>query len=169
MRRVGDRCGAVRVRRTRWGVGIGVGGVLAVAACASLIKAPEVNVETVRVESVTLSGGTLTLNLRLTNPNNFELRGTAVDYTLRVAETGASDPRWTELAGGVREEGFVLPPLGAAEVAVPVRFDWAGVGTALREIFRRGRLDYQTEGAVRVELPGGARRVPFRRQGQVSM
>lgn len=124
--------------------------------------------ETVRVESVTLSGGTLTLGLRVTNPNNFELKGTAIDYTLRVAEAAATDPRWVDLATGVSETGFTLPPLGSSEVNVPMRFDWLGVGAAVRQLMERGRLGYQVEGGVRVDLPGGLRRISFRQQGKVT-
>jgi hypothetical protein len=54
-------------------------------------------------------------------------------------------------------------------VEVPLRFEWAGVGTAVRQLLERGRLGYQTEGAVRVDLPGGLRRIPFRRTGKVQI
>jgi LEA14-like dessication related protein len=140
---------------------------LACTGCAALIQAPGVEVESVHVESVTLTGGTMTLELRLTNPNNYELSGTAVDYALRVGDASAAEPRWVDVASGVREQGFTLPPLGEATVAVPMRFDWVGVGTAVRQLIERKRLAYQAEGAVRVELPGGVRRIPFRHQGKV--
>ena len=142
---------------------------VACTGCAALIQAPQVDVEAVHVESVTLTGGTMTLELRVTNPNNFELRGTAVDYALRVGDAAASDPRWVDLASGVRQEGFTLPPLGSATVSVPVRFDWVGVGTAVRQLVERKQLGYEAEGAVRVDLPGGVRRIPFRQQGKVSV
>lgn len=139
------------------------------AGCATLIQAPEVGVEAVYVESVTLTGGRMALELRLTNPNNFEVRGTAVDYALRVGDAAASAPRWIDVASGVREEGFTLPALGSETLTVPIRFDWVGVGTAVRQLIERKQLGYQAEGAVRVDLPGGVRRVPFRQQGKVAL
>lgn len=153
----------------RWARRGASGLAVACAGCATLIQSPQVAVEAVHVESVTLTGGTMLLELLLTNPNNFELRGTAVDYALRVGDATAADPRWVDVASGVRQEGFTLPPLGSATVSVPVRFDWVGVGTAVRQLIERKRLGYQAEGAVRVELPGGVRRIPFRQQGKVSV
>lgn len=155
---------AVSVRHAVW-----LPLTLVCAGCAALIQPPEVRVESVHVESVTLTGGTLTLELRLTNPNNYELNGMAVDYSLRVGDATASQPRWVNVASGVREEGFTLPALGEATVVVPVRFDWVAVGTAVRRLLERKQLAYQAEGAVRVELPGGLRRIPFRQQGKVAV
>lgn len=142
---------------------------LALAGCAALIRPPEVSVQAVRVKSVTLSGGTVTLDLRLSNPNNFELKGTAIDYTVRVAEQGAENPRWFDLASGVREDPLTLPALGSTTLYLSLRFDWLAVGAAVRELLDKRRLDYQVEGAVRVEMPGGLRRVPFRQSGKLSV
>lgn len=142
---------------------------LGAPACAALIKSPEVNVETVEVQRVTLTGGTVILGLRLSNPNNFELKGSAIDYTLRVARAGEATPDWRSLASGVQDKAFTLPPLGSTMLDVPLQFDWVGVGTAVKELIERGRVDYQAEGAVRVQMPNGLVRVPFRRTGKMTM
>ncbi len=142
---------------------------LGLPACAALIKSPEVSVEMVEVQRVTLTGGSVILGLHLSNPNNFELKGTAIDYTLRVARAGEANPDWRSLASGVQDKAFSLPALGSTTLEVPLQFDWVGVGTVVKELLERGRVDYQAEGAVRVEMPHGLVRVPFRRTGKVTM
>ena len=154
---------ARRVAASRGACALAAAAAVGWTACAALVKPPDVLVEKVYVERITFDGGRLVLHLDLRNPNNFELRGLAVEYTLDVAESGARDPRWVRVGSGVRDEPFAVAPLRSATVEVPLDFTWSGVGAAVRAWLADRRVDVRAEGAVRVRTPTGTVRVPFRK------
>jgi hypothetical protein len=56
----------------------------------------------------------------------------------------------------------------SAMIEIPVDFNWSAVGTGLRSVIERGRVDYRLAGELAVIRPV-RRSVPFRRTGQVDV
>ena len=75
----------------RLAVGLALGGVLAVAGCASIARRafqnPVVTVADTKVTGVSARGGSLEVTLRVENPNDFRLDVGALRYVVWVDST----------------------------------------------------------------------------------
>jgi LEA14-like dessication related protein len=143
-------------------------GLLALAAglggCAGLgntLKNPDVRLERVIVRDVGVRGGNLDLVVGLDNPNPFDLRGTEVELGFDVEGTHVGDVRLGE--------DFSVERNGQATLTLPLRFEWAGVGSALRTVLSHGEIPYQMKGQIKLQTPWGAHSVPFTREGRAPL
>jgi LEA14-like dessication related protein len=146
----------------------GSAGLLAVVAglvgCAGLgntLKDPDVRLERVIVRDVGIRGGTLDLLVGLDNPNPFDLRGTEVELGFDVEGSHVGDVRVGE--------DFSVERGGQTTLTLPLRFEWAGVGSALRSVLSHGEIPYQMKGQIRLQTPWGAHSVPFTREGRAPL
>lgn len=151
------------------------------AACASLVKEPRVALAQVGVESLTLSGATVQVQLDVENPNGFGLDAKALEYRLffqpgTSGRAGASggDPdggsadvgeAWRTLASGRTAEPVSLPSNQTVRVPVSIPFRFRDLEDAAASLLRDGTLRYRFEGAFTVGSPVGDIRVPFDRTG----
>ena len=136
-----------------------------IAACAVLNMAkfqePSIQLNSLVVRSVGLQGGALAVLLDINNPNSFDLRGTRLTLGLDVERTHFGDV--------VLNDAFALPKGVVTTLTVPLTFEWAGVGAAARSIFARGTVSYHMVGDASLTTPYGTGRVPFSRDGRVSL
>jgi LEA14-like dessication related protein len=145
--------------------------LLGLAACTSRVfRQPNVTLETVQLAGLGLRGGTLLVNLEVTNPNRFALSANQLRYQLAIADTEATrDTTWFDLASGTHPEQFTVGPGQTANVQVPIEFTYAGLGGAAASVLRAGTFNYRATGVVDVRTPVGTYEVPFRRGGMVSL
>jgi LEA14-like dessication related protein len=146
----------------------GWAGLLALAAglggCAGLgntLKEPDVRLERVVVRDVGLRGGNLDLMVDLDNPNAFDLRGTEVELGFDVEGSHVGDVRYAD--------EFSVDRGGRTTLRLPLRFEWAGVGGALRTALNAGEIPYEMKGQIRLQTPWGAHSVPFTREGRAPL
>jgi LEA14-like dessication related protein len=143
-------------------------GVLALAAaiggCAGIgnpLKEPDIRLERVVVRQADLRGGRLDLFLDIENPNGFDLRGTEVELGFDVEGTHVGDVRY--------EDEFSVDKGGQTTLTLPLRFEWAGVGGALRTGLGSGELPYEMKGQISLQTPWGAHSVPFTKTGRAPL
>lgn len=148
--------------RTRWLLGAAL--VAAVTGCSligrQLFKRPSVVLQDVRLTGLGVSGGNLDVVLRVYNPNDYRLDATRLHYhlmvdTIPVAEGELSDR--DSFQGG-----------DTTTVHLPVRFTYAGVGAAGRQLLQTGAVNYTVVGDLTVDSPIGSRSFPFRSSGRFS-
>jgi LEA14-like dessication related protein len=144
------------------------GGLLALAAglggCAGLgntLKNPDVRLERVIVRDVGVRGGNLDLVVGLDNPNPFDLRGTEVELGFDVEGTHVGDVSLGE--------DFSVERNGQTTLTLPLRFEWAGVGSALRTVLGHGEIPYEMKGQIKLQTPWGPHSVPFTREGRAPL
>lgn len=142
-----------------------------VAGCGSrLFKQPEVNLQSVQLAGLGLRGGTLLVNVQITNPNSFTLSANQLEYALAIADAGAdNDTTWLDLANGLYAEPFSVGAGATENVQVPVEFSYSSLGGAANSVLRAGTFNYRASGTVAVRTPLGTRTIPFRRGGMVSL
>jgi LEA14-like dessication related protein len=99
--------------------------------------------------------------VELDNPNAFDLRGTGVELGFDVEGSHVGDLRYTE--------DFSLNKGGRTTLTLPLRFEWAGVGSALRAALTYGEIPYQMKGQISLQAPWGAHSVPFTREGRAPL
>jgi LEA14-like dessication related protein len=140
-------------------------GVLGMSGFAALgmakFQEPTVELNTIIVRGIGLTGGTLDVVLDVTNPNNVDLKGTRLELGLDVEGTHFGD---VDL-----NDAFNLPKNTPTMITVPLTFNWAGVGAAARSAFNYGTVKYDMKGRASLETPWGVERVPFARSGSVAL
>ena len=142
--------------------------VVVPAGCASLFRAPEVRLQSVRVVGLGLTGGTLEAGVLVSNPNRYALRTAQLSYDLELADAGQSGEHWSPLANGQLEREVEIPASDSAVVSIPIEFTWSGVGSVIRSLIERGTFDYRLSGALHLRSPI-PRDVPYRRTGTLSL
>ena len=136
----------------------------ALAACAAVSNAlqePDVKLERVVVREVGVRGGELELQLSLDNPNPFDLRGTEIALGFDVEGSHVGNVRYAD--------DFNLVSGGRTGLTLPLSFEWAGVGSALKAALSTGEIPYDMKGQLTIQTPWGAQSVPFTREGRVPL
>jgi LEA14-like dessication related protein len=136
----------------------------ALAGCAAVgnaLRDPEVRLERVFVRGVDLRGGNLDLQLGFENPNPFDLRGTEIALGFDVEGSHVGDVRYAD--------DFKLERGGRTTLTLPLRFEWAGVGSALKVALSSGEIPYEMKGQLTIQTPWGAQSVPFSGEGRVPL
>jgi LEA14-like dessication related protein len=143
-------------------------GMLALAAaltgCAGLgniLKEPDIRLSQVVVRSVGLSGGNLDLLVDVDNPNDFDLRGTEVELGFDVEGSHLGDVRYSD--------DFSVDRGGRTTLTLPLRFEWAGVGGAVRTALGQGEIPYEMKGQISLQTPWGNHSVPFTKTGRAPL
>ena len=139
--------------------------VVVAAACASFkytgFERPSVQLESVSVTGVGMSGGSLRLELDVYNPNRYTVRGSAFRGSLELEDT--------EFGEILFDRAFELPAEAHTTLQVPMQFTWEGVGAAARGLLARGSVSYKLGGALFVDTPGGDKRVEIDTGGVVAV
>lgn len=133
--------------------------VLFAAACTSnrpKIEPPAVTLESVRVLRLADAKASLSLTLRLTNPNPFDLSVAGVDFQVDL------DSRPAVNARSVRMDP--LPPGGEAKVELAGSVDVTVVATALMTLGTQLPVEYVLRGTVTLR-DGTA--LPFSHKGEI--
>jgi LEA14-like dessication related protein len=113
------------------------------------------------VRSIGLSGGNLDLLVDVDNPNDFDLRGTGVELGFDVEGSHLGDVRYSD--------DFSVDRGGRTTLTLPLGFEWAGVGGAVRAALSQGEIPYEMKGQISVQTPWGAHSVPFTRTGRAPL
>jgi LEA14-like dessication related protein len=134
------------------------------AACATLGKAafqnPVVNLRSVSVRGLGLTGGSLDVKLSVYNPNHFRLDATRLNYKVNLAGDSVT------VASGTLDSKFTVTDNDSTEVVIPVDFTYAGIGAAGRSILNTGAVSYHVLGDVVVGSMLGNFTVPFSTTGR---
>jgi len=140
-------------------------GVVMCAGCGLAFQEPTFTVAEVRLASLGLGGGTLTVALDIDNPNRYALESEDFQYRLDFLDDATSEEPWLTLAEGRLDESVRIPARESGSVRVDIPFEFGAVGMALGGLLRRGELEYRFTGELRVRTPLGTSRVPFDERG----
>jgi LEA14-like dessication related protein len=127
-----------------------------------IFKEPDIQLERAIVRGVSVTGGNLDLIVKVENPNNFTLQGTRLQAGFDVEGQHLGDITY--------DDDFVLTENGTTTITLPLKFRWAGVGSAVRAALGYGDLPYKMKGQAELETPWGRNVVvPFTREGRVPL
>jgi LEA14-like dessication related protein len=128
----------------------------------SYLKEPDIQLEQAVVRGIGLNGGNLDLVVRLDNPNNFTLQGTRLQLGLDVEGSHLGDITY--------DDDYAVPQNGQTRLTLPLRFEWSGVGSAVRAALGYGDLPYKMSGQATLRLPGGfSQSVSFTHEGRAPL
>jgi LEA14-like dessication related protein len=138
--------------------------ILPTAGCSGIgnnFRQPEIQLDHAIVRGIGLSGGNLDLVVRVENPNNFRLQGTRLEVGLEVEGQHLGDITY--------DDDFSVSENGTTTLTLPLRFGWAGVGSAVRAALSYGDLPYKMKGQAELRTPWGKAEVPFTREGRAPL
>lgn len=106
-----------------------------------ILRFPELQVRSLRLNAISLAGASLDLELEIRNRNNFKIFIESLEYRFRV------DGR--DWASGMRQERVRLGENDAAVLTIPVELDFAAVGRSVYQmILGADTLQYTLEANV---------------------
>ena len=141
-----------------------VGSAAVSAGCSGLphdFLDPEIELTQVVLRGAGLTGGTMDLVVNVRNPNNFDLRGTKLQVGFDVEGSHVGDITY--------QDEFQVQRNGVSTVTLPVRFNWAGVGAAVRSAVGYGDIPYTMRGQATIRTPFGNHVVAFTREGRAPL
>lgn len=141
---------------------IGVGLALVLAACAPIDTAepPQVSLADIKLLPGGLFEQKFQLELRVTNPNNFDLPLEGLSFKLALNDL--------PFAQGVSNESVTVPRLGEARIPVVASTTVLDIMQQVLSLGRRADLTYRLEGVA--YLKGLTRRsVPYERAGKLQL
>lgn len=136
--------------------------LLPLAACASLDEAvpPEVSLSNVRLVGGGLLDQELLVDLRIRNPNNFELPLDGLSFKLEL--------NGQPFADGFTNEAVTVPRLGEARLPVTASINLIDLVQQMLALGRRGDLTYRIDGLA--YLRGLTERtVPYEKSGRLRL
>lgn len=148
----------------RTGLGWSAAAALLVTSCSAIgdnFREPDVRLDRVIVRGVNLTGATLDLVVDVHNPNQFDLRGTSLRLGFDVEGTHLGDVEYPD--------AFTVDRGDTTQLTLPLRFGWAGVGSAVRAALGYGEIPYTMKGEIAVQTPFGRWAVPFTRNGRAPL
>jgi len=139
---------------------IGLAGLLLGCATADGVIPPNVNLAGIAPEGGTLFEQRFRIDLRVSNPNDFDIPLKGVSFDMAV--NGA------HFATGLSNQAVKVPRLGSAVVSVQATAGSVDLFRNLLIMSQRGRIDYTIKGTA---LVGGVMQttVPFERGGRLSL
>jgi LEA14-like dessication related protein len=121
---------------------------------------PEVALRNVRVRGVGILGGALDVEMRVYNPNSYDLESPRVKYRVLLDDV--------EVANGFTDLSVIVPSRDSAIVRLPAAFTFAGVRGAGRVLMNTGVAPYRVLGRITVGTPYGRLTFPYDRAGNFS-
>ncbi|HXT15525.1 MAG TPA: LEA type 2 family protein [Gemmatimonadaceae bacterium] len=135
-----------------------------VGGCSALGRAafqnPIVNLHSVAVRGLGLTGGSLDVQLSVYNPNGFRLDATHLNYRVNLAGDSVT------VANGALDTRATVQSKDSTIVTIPVNFTYAGIGAAGRALLNTGAVNYHVLGDVTVGSGLGNFTVPYSTTGR---
>ncbi len=135
------------------------------AACTTVpeeeILPPKIGLSDIRMIKSSGFEQEVELDLRLGNPNNFDIALEGLTFTLEVNNS--------HFAEGRSGAAVTLPGLGDAQVPVTATTTILDVVRQILLLGRAKSLNYQIEGFAYVATGFGTRRVPFETEGKLDL
>lgn len=118
---------------------------------------PDVALRNAHIRGVGLTGGAVDIEMRVYNPNDYDLVAPRVSYRIILGGKHVAD--------GLADPDLVVPAHDSAIVRLPATFSYSSVGDAGRALMDRGALEYRVLGRMTVGTPYGRFWFPYDRVG----
>jgi hypothetical protein len=128
------------------------------SAAKHLFTSPTVAFRGVALESISLTGGRVRVNLLVRNPNPYSLSTTAMTYRLLVRDS-------VEVARGEDTSRRTVAGHDSTVVSLPLDVSFRGLSIAANAVAAYGLIPYRLVGDVTADTPIGQRRIPFDQKG----
>ena len=122
-------------------------------------KLPDISVDTIRIDSLSLSGAALRMTLGLKNPNAFGLKMDGLEYAARLGDL--------QLANGMTRNITPLAAKGRSLMDIAVNLDFLEMGRGAMTLLSGSSAPCNFSGNMLMDTPAGTKKVPFQFDGKV--
>jgi LEA14-like dessication related protein len=127
---------------------------LTLASCAT----PRVELNTARLDNITLSGLTVDVFLNVTNPNQFDLPLERVDWDLRLFDA--------HIGSGTSDMDRNLPAERTTRVKMPITVSFDGASSVATSLARKRSISWDLDGTAHFRAPTGPLSLDFDKGGR---
>lgn len=132
------------------------------SSCLSwFIEKPTFNLKEVAITRFSLLEVQFLFGVEVQNPNTFDLKLRALDYTVYFNDQ--------EVGKGRMDQEILIAKSAATLVQVPLQADFRILGNPLKEILAGKDLRYKIEGAAIVKATLGSATIPFSKSGEIKI
>ena len=136
--------------------------ILFLPSCLSwFIEKPTFNLKEVAITRFSLLEVQFLFGVEVQNPNTFDLKLRALDYTVYFNDQ--------EVGNGRMDQEVLIAKSAATLVQVPLQADFRSLGNPLKEILAGKDLRYKIEGAAIVKATLGSATIPFSKTGEIKI
>jgi LEA14-like dessication related protein len=136
--------------------------ILFLPSCLSwFIEKPTFNLKEVAITRFSLLEVQFIFGVEVQNPNTFDLKLRALDYTVYFNDQ--------EVGNGRMDQEVLIAKSAATLVQVPLQADFRSLGNPLKEILAGKDLRYKIEGAAIVKATLGSATIPFSKTGEIKI
>jgi len=142
---------------------IGVFAILIfLSSCLSwFMEKPAFNLKEVAITRFSLLDVQFLFGVEVQNPNTFDLKLRALDYTVFFNDQ--------EVGKGRMDQEVLIAKSAATLVQIPLQADFRSLGNPLKEILAGKDLRYRIEGAAIVKAVLGSATIPFSKSGEIKI
>ena len=136
-------------------------GIVRVLFRVGIIRRPQVHLESIEVQSLSLEEVSLLLVISIENPNLFQIRISSLDYRVFLGE-------YTLAEGSSYHPGadFDIRRLNGSIIEIPISFPFSKTGFGIRTAFLPGKIPYRIEATAFLKFPLGIIPVRLHRSGE---
>jgi LEA14-like dessication related protein len=136
--------------------------ILSIPSCLSwFIEKPTFNLKEAAITRFSLLEVQFLFGVEVQNPNTFDLKLRALDYTVYFNDQ--------EVGRGRMDQEILIAKSAATLVQVPLQADFRNLGNPLKEIRAGKDLRYRIEGAAIVKATLGSATIPFSKSGEIKI
>ncbi len=140
----------------------GIGLLLFLTSCLSwFLEKPTFSLKEVEVKRFSLQEIDFLLSIEVQNPNSFDLKLRALEYTIYLRDQ--------EVGKGRLEEEINIVKSGSTRVPVPLRANLRNLSNPLAIILAGKDLNYKIEGVAIIKARMGTTTIPFSKSGEINL
>jgi LEA14-like dessication related protein len=124
---------------------------VSMSACRR-IEPPLVELHGVRFAGIGLRGASLVADMRIENPNNFDIEADSITFTLEASDASAPGT-WTPVTSGTNRERQRVAAGDRIAVEIPIELSYSDLSAPVRSVIDRGTFNYRVSGEVLVREP----------------
>ena len=121
---------------------------------------PDVALRNAHIRGVGLTGGAIDIEMRVYNPNDYDLEAPKVSFRVLLDGKHVTD--------GIAQPDLVVPAHDSTVIRLPATFSYKNASVAGRALISNGALNYRVLGRITVGTPYGRIWFPYDRTGQFS-
>jgi LEA14-like dessication related protein len=127
-----------------------------------LPQLPTLSLEAVHIRQMSFSGASLNCQLKIDNPNAFDLAVKKFDYKLQLGDL--------PIAQASGQPTAPVPQSGSSVIGISFDVSFARLGRSAYDLFQRPESTYRIDGRMLFDAPtGGIKIVPFTTFGKITM
>jgi LEA14-like dessication related protein len=127
----------------------------------SVPQLPDISVQSLRIDGLSLTGLELGLDLKLSNVNDFPLRFNGLDYELKLAQS--------TLLQGHTAQPVVVDANGSATMKLKLAVDYASLGNVAQQLRSGQSLPIEFHSQMKIPVPNGEAALPFSWKGNAPL